>query len=567
MKNGNTIQKRLVIIALLISIFFASIVAIRIKTTIQTNELITQAIGDNKIALQNLTEINLIFKTIRVDLRDLLIDFDRKDIYKQKIVENISALNTHIENLEKVAPNSNIENIILELKDNMQIFYNVGGKILTASDTGDSAAGIKVLLTECHPAANAVIENLKDITHEYKLISDELVSQLENSSRQSTIMTLASSVPSILMFWMLIIYILMVLIKPINKIGVVVTNLSAGDLNLHGSSIKAKYEVGIMWQNLKEAIDRVRQVISAIFNISSSVGAALASIKEATEQTANGASLIAEETQKIVDTIKDTNKFVSQGVINVNDALDKMSGTSKIITEMGSDANTLYTTSVECSEKIHKTIGQMQNSKTKTIELATISTELSENSSKITAITKVISQIFQQINLLALNAAIESARAGEAGRGFAVVAQEIKKLADQTSSSVEEIQQITETIEVQISSMQKASDSNVEEMSKSMNLIEDTKTTIDYNMKFSEDIKTVAVKLTDLFQELGESNSKTGEDIKSIEDKSTIILESISTFASTTQQQMASTQELSATMDIIEKNMQELVEKTRFFKI
>lgn len=105
--------------------------------------------------------------------------------------------------------------------------------------------------------------------------------------------------------------------------------------------------------------------------------------------------------------------------------------------------------------------------------------QLSERTAQIHEIVEVITQIAQQTHLLSVNASIEAARAGDAGRGFAVVAEEIRRLADSSARSAEQIRVIVQGIDEHTRSVVNTMRESTRELTSSRANIDDISTTLD----------------------------------------------------------------------------------------
>lgn len=101
----------------------------------------------------------------------------------------------------------------------------------------------------------------------------------------------------------------------------------------------------------------------------------------------------------------------------------------------------MFSTMQETAEALTMTSSIVQRGIEKVEDVAHLTEELVNATNNIGGISNTIKGISSQTNLLALNAAIEAARVGDAGRGFAVVAQEVRKLAEQSRSSIDTIRE------------------------------------------------------------------------------------------------------------------------------
>lgn len=327
------------------------------------------------------------------------------------------------------------------------------------------------------------------------------------------------------------------IVKPIIKIvkqSEKIANLDITE-DICESFVNKKDEIGTLSTALQNIINSLREIIKEIGNSSEQVASASEELTAASQQSATAA----EEVSKTVEEIA---MGASEQARNTEIGSLKADLLEKTIEKDQSNVQNLNAASDKVTEVVEEGLREIDKLSKITEEsnnaakgIFEIILKTNDSSIKIGQASDVIASIAEQTNLLALNAAIEAARAGEAGKGFAVVAEEIRKLAEQSSTSTKDIDKI-------VNELQRNAEDAVSTM-KRVSVITDEQTNSVIN---SKDKYMLIAESMEEVEKIIEQLNISGEEMEKIKDE---ILNTLKNLAAIAEENAASTEQVTASIE------------------
>lgn len=332
---------------------------------------------------------------------------------------------------------------------------------------------------------------------------------------------------------------------------------------------KSNDELGNLQYDFNKTALALKVVLGTVKVSANQFTAAVKEQTEATKEVTSAADQIAANIENVVQGAHEQHgkmQEASRITTQIAETMNQMTENSFMaenMAEQALQAANKGTISVDNAIEQMSKISQSVEVSTKVIK------DLEEKSNQIGNIINTITSIAGQTNLLALNAAIEAARAGEQGRGFAVVAEEVRKLAEGSSSSAQEIMTIITETQAKTSEAVQSMLAGAKQVQIGTEVISETGEAINEIMSAVKQTTEQIHANSSLARHLNEGSLSLVNDLektRAISEKTAGIIEVVS---ASVEEQIAMSQEIAAsaqTLSYTAEDLKSIVEKCKFKK-
>lgn len=553
----------------LVSMCFLSILIITSLTFYQINktEKARDQIEKYKTLQLTLKTIQYHFSSISNDEKEFLLTGN--DHFVAIIEEKLNSIDHYFNEMDISKFNDEDVKQIDEIQHNLRAYFESTYHMLDEYRLGkiDFAHEIHFVVqknireTLVDPSINDFIVKVEN-----KIMTD--TKELESSQKISTLVLIGVIALTIMIGIINSLFIIRSINKPVQNMKERLNEIAHGESDLTQMiEVKSKDEIGEMASSFNLMISNLRNLIQRVAENANKVAASAEDLTKSTEQTTKATELIASTVQEVafgtdkqVRSLHETTESihtVSELITKMNQNSEKVAEAGNLAVQKAADGNKMVTNILEHMDDIYQTVNQLS----KKVD------HLGKQSEQINKIVEVITGIADQTNLLALNAAIEAARAGEHGRGFAVVADEVRKLAEQSALSAQQITSLITNIRKEtMETVQSMVETN-HKVSSEIDYIKDTGLAFKQIEVAVQGVSTQIHEVWDVFHALVTSNQQMIESIQFITEISNETAYRTENMSASTEEQLATMEEVAAATFELAKMAEELQQLVSKFKV
>lgn len=386
-------------------------------------------------------------------------------------------------------------------------------------------------------------------------------------AKQAFIAIIALTIVAVVIAIVIAFVISMMISKPVIRISEAANKIANGDLTGETITLRNRDELNDLAISFNTMTANLREMIEAVGTTSEQVAASSEELQASAEQNTKASEQISEIVEELATGTSGQVDIVSRSSQAMNEMATGSGQIAELAQSVSESAIDAANQSAEGNVIIQDAVEQMGSVQASITSLSQLMAGLGERSAEIGTITEVINGIARQTNLLALNAAIEAARAGEHGRGFAVVADEVRKLAEESSTSAQKITDLVHLIQQDTSQAVSAVKTNSVETQNGMEVV--TKAGHAFEQILNA-VNKVAGEIQEVSAGAEQMAASSDEVVKYMEQISSIAIgasEGAHNVSAATEEQLASMEEIAASSSSLSQMAEQLQEHVSKFKV